>query len=82
MPDNHAINRLHNSFNELYSGNSLNLLNKFIEQLDNLKSKLSHIDSPSDWYKDVTVYSLYVDLFNKDFSGLSEKLDYLQNLGV
>ncbi|MCD6179019.1 MAG: trehalose synthase [Bacteroidales bacterium] len=82
MPDNHAINRLYNSFNELYSGNSLNLLNKFIEQLDNLKSKLSHIDSPSDWYKDVTVYSLYVDLFNKDFSGLSEKLDYLQNLGV
>ena len=36
----------------------------------------------TDWYKDAVVYSLYVDLFNKDFYGLIEKLDYLQNLGV
>ena len=36
----------------------------------------------SDWYKDAIVYSLYVDLFNTDFNGLIDKLDYLQNLGV
>lgn len=35
-----------------------------------------------EWYKDAVVYSLYVDLFNEDFKGLTEKLDYLQNLGV
>ncbi len=28
------------------------------------------------------VYSLYVDLFNKDFDGLSTKLDYIKSLGV
>ncbi len=39
-------------------------------------------DSTNDWYKDAIVYSLYVDLFNKDFSGLLEKLDYLEDLGV
>lgn len=35
-----------------------------------------------DWYKDAIVYSLYVDLFNTDFKGLTEKLDYLHELGV
>jgi len=35
-----------------------------------------------EWYKDVTVYSIYVDLFNTDFQGLVNKLDYLQELGV
>lgn len=34
------------------------------------------------WYKDAIVYSLYVDLFNNDFSGLSEKLPYLSQLGI
>ncbi len=28
------------------------------------------------------VTSISVDLFNKDFNGMREKLDYLQNLGV
>lgn len=36
----------------------------------------------TDWYKDAIVYSLYVNLFNTNFDGLIEKLDYLQNLGV
>jgi maltose alpha-D-glucosyltransferase/alpha-amylase len=36
----------------------------------------------SDWYKDAIVYALYVNLFNEDFNGLTEKLDYLQDLGV
>jgi maltose alpha-D-glucosyltransferase / alpha-amylase len=35
-----------------------------------------------EWYKDAVVYSLYVDLFNKDFVGLTGRLDYLQDLGV
>ena len=34
------------------------------------------------WYKDAVVYSLYVDLFHRDFAGLEAKFDYLQELGV
>jgi len=82
MHENDAIDRLYSSFKELYSGDSIALLDSFIDQLNELKSKLSSKETQSDWYKDVTVYSLYVDLFNKDFSGLAEKMDYLQDLGV
>lgn len=82
MHNNGALNRLYSSFNELYSGNSIALLDSFILQINDLKSKFSNTKTSSDWYKDVTVYSLYVDLFNKNFSGLAEKMDYLQNLGV
>jgi len=77
-----AHSRLYDSFIELYSGESIALLDSFIVQLDELRSKLYLNNTESDWYKDVTVYSLYVDLFNKDFSGLTEKMDYLQDLGV
>ncbi len=35
-----------------------------------------------DWYKDAVVYSLYADLFNTDFAGLTQKLDYLHDLGI
>lgn len=82
MNENDALNRLTSSFNELYSSDSKMLLDSFIDQLNGLKSRLSIEETTSDWYKDVTVYSLYVDLFNKDFSGLTEKMDYLQDLGV
>jgi len=82
MSENNALKRLHNAYNELYLGESAALLDTFIDQLEKLKSKLDNKDTSSDWYKDVTVYSLYVDLFNKDFSGLTEKMDYLKDLGV
>lgn len=82
MYENNANERLYQSFKELYSEDSIPLLESFIEQLNGIKSKLSTREANLDWYKDVTVYSLYVDLFNKDFSGLTEKLDYLKDLGV
>ncbi len=82
MSKNDALDRLYKSFNELYSGDSITLLDSFINQLNDLKSRLSFEETTSDWYKDVTVYSLYVDLFNNDFSGLTEKMDYLKGLGV
>jgi maltose alpha-D-glucosyltransferase/alpha-amylase len=50
-----------------------------------LESFIAGIDLPTlgdEWYKDAVVYSLYVDLFNKDFNGLTERLDYLRDLGV
>ncbi len=42
----------------------------------------SSLNTESDWYKDAVVYSLYVDLYNKDFNGLTTKLDYIAGLGV
>jgi maltose alpha-D-glucosyltransferase/alpha-amylase len=56
-----------------------------IKKLESYLSGLKPKNNPTtvnDWYKDAVVYSLYVDLFNNDFNGLINKLDYLQNLGV
>ena len=49
----------------------------------------AHIDDNPLWYKDAIIYELHVKSFFDsnadgigDFAGLTEKLDYLQNLGV
>ena len=58
---------------------------KLIDFLKKAKQSNTYTDidfTESDWYKDAIVYALYVDLFNTNFNGLIEKLDYLQNLGV
>lgn len=34
------------------------------------------------WWKTAKIYELYVDKFAGDFRGLTEKLDYLSNLGI
>jgi len=67
---------------ELYPDYSLSLLEKFINEIENTKHKLQFESHQPEWYKDIVVYSLYVDLFNKDFSGLKDKLDYLHDLGI
>ncbi|MCD4788586.1 MAG: alpha-glucosidase C-terminal domain-containing protein [Bacteroidales bacterium] len=67
---------------ELYPDYSLSLLEKFINEIEDTKHKLQFESHQPEWYKDIVVYSLYVDLFNKDFSGLKDKLDYLHDLGV
>jgi len=68
-------------WNELYPKETDSLLFRF---LDTIKHEYAPADTTTDseWYKDAVVYSLYVDLFNKDFEGLIHKLDYLQDLGV
>lgn len=82
MHKNDALNRLYLSYKELYPEDTSNLLDDFVLYLNTIKSKLYTSNHNFDWYKDATVYSLYVDLFNNDFSGLAEKIDYLQDLGV
>ena len=72
---------LKSSFQELYPNASLSILDEFVEELQQKKSHIATCEK-QDWYKDAIVYSLYVDLFNVDFSGLSSKLSYLQNLEV
>ncbi len=62
----------------LYPGEGYEKLDNFLARHTTQKTTTNE----TDWYKDAVVYSLYVDLFNKDFNGLIDKLDYLQNLGV
>jgi maltose alpha-D-glucosyltransferase/alpha-amylase len=73
---------LFRAWEELYHGQPYDLVNQLITELESFKAGNNLPPLESEWYKDAVVYSLYVDLFNKDFSGLTERLDYLQDLGV
>lgn len=69
-------------WHQLYGDKELLLLVDFVNELDRYKQQLAGSSLPQEWYKDVVVYSLYVDLFNEDFRGLEDKLPYLKELGV
>jgi len=68
----------------LYPDISVKMLDPFYTELLEQKQRTEHLFSISDklWYKKVVVYSLYVDLFSNDFDGLTQKLPYLQDLGI
>lgn len=70
--------RLYKLWKELYIDDTIGLLDTFIDEIEpgneDIKDPL--------WYRDAIVYALYVDLFNNDFNGLIDKLDYLKDLGV
>jgi len=73
-------------FQDIYDEQTLAAF-KFSDFLDYLsQAKQTYVPffkkQAQDWYKDAVVYSLYVDLFNKDIMGLIEKLDDLKTLGV
>ncbi len=70
--------RLYTYWKALYPEQGLEKLDDF---LINLKPAQTHGET-NDWYKDAVVYSLYVDLFAGDIQGLTNRLDYLQDLGV
>ena len=67
---------------ELYPEQSMELLELFFDELEDARSQANFKPHKKEWYKDAIVYSIYVDLFNKDFAGLEDKLDYLSHLGV
>ncbi|MBI9039294.1 MAG: alpha-glucosidase C-terminal domain-containing protein [Bacteroidales bacterium] len=69
-------------WNKLYPNTSTDKLEGFIKELSNIKLEVKFKSHENEWYKDAIVYSLYVDLFNKNFQGIEEKLDYLSDLGV
>ena len=73
---------LYTYWKELHPSESDALLIHFINKINDEYPSSEHSETDSEWYKDTVVYSLYVDLFNKDFEGLIHKLDYLQDLGV
>jgi maltose alpha-D-glucosyltransferase/alpha-amylase len=71
--------RLYQYWKELYPDYGTEKLDNFLQQ-----NKPVQLNRPDDneWYKDAVIYSLYVDLFAGDIAGLTNKLDYLQDLGV
>lgn len=66
----------------LYPGRDNKQLLEFINEIDDIKHSFEFSPHQDEWYKDAIIYSLYVDLFNDNFKGLIDKLDYLQDLGV
>ncbi|MFO7722646.1 MAG: alpha-amylase family glycosyl hydrolase [Bacteroidales bacterium] len=69
-------------WHKIYGHDHDALLESFNTELQRFKQDNPVSTLPEEWYRDVVVYSLYVDLFNKDFEGLESKLDYLAALGV
>ncbi len=76
------MNKIKQLWKELYGISNDDKLQDFISEIETVKQEISIAPNEAEWYKDVTVYSIYVDLFNKNFQGLEDKLDYLQELGV
>ena len=68
-------------WHQLYGDQQTDKLKGFVAELHQA-ARSAPKALPTGWFKDVVVYSLYVDLFNKNFDGLTERLTYLQELGV
>jgi maltose alpha-D-glucosyltransferase/alpha-amylase len=79
---NDKFSDLFRIWDEIYPGRSPDLLKTFTAELEQFIAEKSIAPLPKEWYKDAVVYSLYVDLFDTDFRGLTARLDYLQGLGV
>ena len=77
-----TLNTLQQNWQQLFGAKFDEHFNEFIVYLDEFANSRTIKPQEPEWYKDAIVYSLYVDLFNKDFQGLTDKLDYIQNLGV
>jgi maltose alpha-D-glucosyltransferase/alpha-amylase len=78
----HFRKQLFDYWEKLYPGVPTNILENFLLTIELSFDKNDKTDSQADWYKDAVVYSLYADLFNNDFAGLTQKLDYLHDLGI
>jgi maltose alpha-D-glucosyltransferase/alpha-amylase len=74
--------RISDVFTKLYGRHYNKIIKGFIDELESFSADNHIIPAEKEWYKDAAVYSLYVDLFNTDFYGLDDKLDYLKSLGV
>jgi maltose alpha-D-glucosyltransferase/alpha-amylase len=82
MKNAKELQMLESVWDELYPNEDKSHYVDFIADLEQSREQLKIGALEPEWYKDTVVYSLYVDLFNKDFPGLEAKLDYLQELGV
>ncbi len=75
-------NLLFDLWRNLYPGVSTRILENFLLTVEVNRTVKINSNEQVDWYKDAIVYSLYADLFNTDFAGLTPKLDYLYELGI
>src|SRR6056297_3601574 len=75
------LDRIEKLWEDLY-GDEQKYLYKLKNLLKKRKEENDYNPNNPNWHQEGTVYSLYVDLFAGDFSGLREKLDYLEQLGV
>ncbi len=73
--------KMRSLWQQLYQDQYGDKLDAFLAELQQAAAHAAP-PPPATWFKDVVVYSLYVDLFNKDFKGLTQRLAYLQDLGV
>lgn len=73
---------LYKIWHSIYPNEPAEKLYEFTTEVEEFKKKNKLQAKPEMWYKDAIVYSLYVDLFNNDFNGLEEKLEYIADLGV
>lgn len=73
---------LNNIWNSLYGKSQISKLRDFFTELDSYKKRVDFEPHEPGWYKDAVVYSTYVDLYNNDFNGLADKLEYLRDLGI
>ena len=78
----HFRSQLFDYWEQLYPGVPAKILENFLLTIEFYSDKNDETDFQADWYKDAVVYSLYADLFNTDFIGLTHKLDYLRDLGI
>lgn len=69
-------------WSQIYPGVSTSLLEDFLNNIETDNPDQPSFNAIADWYKDAIVYSTYTELFNNDFPGLIDKLEYLQKLGV
>ncbi|KLO23416.1 trehalose synthase [Marinitoga sp. 1197] len=67
---------------DVYPKSTENKLKELIEYLKSEKQLFSEKELDSEWYKKAVIYSLYVDLYAGDFKGLTDKIDYLSDLGI
>lgn len=74
------VNKIFALWHQIYSSADENMLTQFLQSVG-IGPLTANNDSP-DWYKDAIVYSTYTELFNNDFPGLINKLEYLNKLGV
>ncbi len=74
--------KLNKLWRELYGKEHTAEFERLLSFLEETKQKIDYLPEDKLWYKRGIVYSLYVDLFAEDFKGLTDKLDYLEELGI
>lgn len=69
-------------WHSIYNSQENEALERLINILEEFVTTYQIRQDRPEWYKDVVLYSLYVDLFSENFPKLTSRLDYFQTLGI